>query len=78
MWGDITARAAAELRRPEVEDHFARLIQRTSPKSYAQAAGETRVTRKFLENFSGDQVLARAGTQAQTLMRWEAAARRVD
>ena len=56
MWGDITARAAAELRRPEVEAHFARLIQRTSPKSFAQAAGETRVTRKFLENFSGDQV----------------------
>ena len=56
MWGDITARAAAELRRPEVEAHFAHLIQRTSPKSYAQAAGETRVTRKFLENFSGDQV----------------------
>jgi 1-pyrroline-5-carboxylate dehydrogenase len=36
MWGDVTARAAAELRRPEIEDHFARLIQRTSPKSYAQ------------------------------------------
>ena len=29
---------------------------RTSPKSYAQASGEVRVTRKFLENFSGDQV----------------------
>ncbi|PSC71715.1 aldehyde dehydrogenase [Micractinium conductrix] len=56
MWGDITAKAAAEMRRPEVEDHFARLIMRTSPKSYAQASGEVRVTRKFLENFSGDQV----------------------
>lgn len=56
MWGDITARAAAELRRPEIEEHFARLIQRACPKSYAQAAGEVRVTRKFLENFSGDQV----------------------
>lgn len=56
MWGDITAQAAAEMRRPEVEEHFARLIQRTSPKSHAQARGEVRVTRKFLENFSGDQV----------------------
>eukprot|EP00887_Chlorella_sp_A99_P007282 scaffold2.g7282.t1 len=56
LYGDVSARAAAELRRPEVADHFARLIQRVVPKSHAQAMGEVRVTRLFLENFSGDQV----------------------
>lgn len=40
----------------QVEAHFARLIQRVMPKSYAQAVGEVRVTRTFLENFGGDQV----------------------
>lgn len=40
----------------QVEDFFARLVQRTSPKSYAQAVGEVTVTRKFFENFCGDQV----------------------
>lgn len=40
----------------QVEDFFARLIQRVSPKSYPQALGEVIVTQKFLENFSGDQV----------------------
>lgn len=39
----------------QVEAHFARLIQRVMPKSFAQAVGEVRVTRIFLENFSGDQ-----------------------
>ncbi|GIL70881.1 hypothetical protein Vretifemale_1557 [Volvox reticuliferus] len=41
-----------------------RLIQRVAPKSIAQALGEVRVTRKFFENFSGDQVrfLARGFT----------------
>jgi 1-pyrroline-5-carboxylate dehydrogenase len=41
---------------PKVADFFARLIQRVAPKSYQQAAGEVFVTRKFLENFCGDQV----------------------
>ena len=36
LYGDISAKAAAELRKPEVADHFARLIQRVAPKSYAQ------------------------------------------
>lgn len=40
----------------QVETFFARLIQRVSPKSFAQALGEVTVTQKFLENFSGDQV----------------------
>ena len=41
----------------QVSDFFTRLIQRVVPKSYQQAFGEVYVTRKFLENFSGDQVL---------------------
>lgn len=39
---------------PEVEEFFTRLIMRVAPKSYAQANGEVVVTRRFLENFSGD------------------------
>ncbi|KAJ0402208.1 hypothetical protein P43SY_008072 [Pythium insidiosum] len=56
MYGDVSNRAGTMLRDPAVADYFARLIQRVSPKSYAQAATEVRVTQKFLENFSGDQV----------------------
>lgn len=55
-YGLVSAKAAAAMREPEVEAFFARLIQRVAPKSYAQALGEVTVTRRFLENFSGDQV----------------------
>eukprot|EP00286_Rhodomonas_abbreviata_P013023 CAMPEP_0181336676 /NCGR_PEP_ID=MMETSP1101-20121128/27558_1 /TAXON_ID=46948 /ORGANISM="Rhodomonas abbreviata, Strain Caron Lab Isolate" /LENGTH=605 /DNA_ID=CAMNT_0023447011 /DNA_START=105 /DNA_END=1922 /DNA_ORIENTATION=+ len=55
-YGQISAKAAQMMADPAVEHFFARLIQRVSPKSYAQAKGEVVVTRKFLENFSGDQV----------------------
>ena len=55
-YGDISFNAAAMLALPEVEHFFARLIQRVCPKSYGQAQGEVVVTRKFLENFSGDNV----------------------
>lgn len=41
---------------PEVEDFFTRLIMRVAPKSYAQANGEVVVTRRFLENFSGESL----------------------
>lgn len=56
MYGDITFRAAEQLRKPEVVDFFASLIQRVSPKSYQQAAAEVNITRQFLDNFGGDQV----------------------
>eukprot|EP01018_Ginkgo_biloba_P014859 Gb_20362 [translate_table: standard] len=56
LYGDVSARAATALGQPEVSHFFAKLIQRVSPKSYAQALGEVSVTQKFLENFSGDQV----------------------
>lgn len=55
LYGAVTARAAEELRKPEVERFFSRLVQRTSPKSDAQARAEVVVTRRFLENFGGDQ-----------------------
>ncbi|XP_054806746.1 delta-1-pyrroline-5-carboxylate dehydrogenase 12A1, mitochondrial isoform X2 [Prosopis cineraria] len=56
LFGEISAKAAHLLSLPKVSDFFTRLIQRVSPKSYAQAHAEVYVTQKFLENFSGDQV----------------------
>lgn len=56
-YGSATAKAAALMAVPEVEDFFTRLIMRVAPKSYAQANGEVVVTRRFLENFSGESVL---------------------
>lgn len=56
LYGDVSAKLAAELRKDSVNDHFVRLIQRVAPKSYAQAKGEVDISRTFLENFSGDQV----------------------
>lgn len=56
MYGDITFKAAEQLRKPEVLDFFASLIQRVSPKSYQQAVAEVTITRQFLDNFGGDQV----------------------
>lgn len=40
----------------QVVDFFANLVKRVSPKSYTQALAEVTVTRRFLENFSGDSV----------------------
>jgi hypothetical protein len=61
MYGAVSAKVAEEMRKPDVSDFFAKLIQRTSPKSYAQAMGEHVVTRRFFENFSGDQVRRSTG-----------------
>ncbi|CAI7884628.1 unnamed protein product [Closterium sp. NIES-54] len=60
LYGSVSAAAANALKKPEVSDFFARLIQRVSPKSLFQARAEVSVTQKFLENFSGDQVGGRA------------------
>jgi 1-pyrroline-5-carboxylate dehydrogenase len=35
-YGNISARAAAKMREPEVMEFFTRLIQRVAPKSHAQ------------------------------------------
>lgn len=56
MIGEACAKAAEEMRKPEVQYFFAKLIQRLTPKSWKQANGEPTVTRKFLENYSCDQV----------------------
>ncbi|KAL2622513.1 hypothetical protein R1flu_002718 [Riccia fluitans] len=56
LYGDVSAKVAHALKQPKLADFFAKLIQRVSPKSYAQAEGEVTVTQKFFENFSGDQV----------------------
>lgn len=55
-YGAVTARAAAALAQPDTHAFFARLVQRTSPKSTPQAEAEVTVTRRFLENFAGDAV----------------------
>ena len=79
MYGAVTARAAAEMAKPEVEQFFAKLVQRTSPKSLPQATAEVVVTRRFMENFGGDQPrFTAAGTvvpgdhagQASNAHRW--------
>ena len=40
----------------QVEDFFTHLLQRVVPKHDTQARAEVTVTRRFLENFSADQV----------------------
>jgi 1-pyrroline-5-carboxylate dehydrogenase len=64
MYGRITFKMATELAKPEVQNFFARVIQRVCPKSYPQAIGEVKIVHIFLQNFSGDQVrfLARGFT----------------
>jgi 1-pyrroline-5-carboxylate dehydrogenase len=54
MYGDIFFKIAAELRKKEVEQFFVRLVQRVMPKSDVQSLGEVVVTRRFFENFAGD------------------------
>lgn len=65
MLGRVSAAAGAALSSPPVAAYFARLVQRTSPKSYAQAESEVAVTAAFLVNYGGDNVraLARGFTQ---------------
>ena len=56
MLGEVMARGAQELGKPEVNEYFARLIQRLVPKSWAQCIGEPTITRKWMESYSCDQV----------------------
>ena len=55
-YGDVCRRVTEALHSEEIFNHFVKLIQRTFPKSDAQAIGELRVTRAFFENFCGDNV----------------------
>jgi len=56
MLGEVMARGAQELGKPEVNEYFAKLIQRLVPKSWAQSVGEPTITRKWMESYSCDQV----------------------
>lgn len=56
MYADVTFRTAVELSKPDVEDHFIRLVQKVMPKSYTQAYNEINVSRIFLKSFGGDSV----------------------
>lgn len=56
LYGNVCSRVAEALCDPVVESYFADLIVRVAPKSRAQALGEIHVTRKFFENFCGDNV----------------------
>lgn len=56
MLGDVCTNAARELAKPEVTQFFVRLIQRLTPKSTRQATGEPTIVRKWLEDFSCDNV----------------------
>ena len=56
MYGEITQKTAQSLDDSKIKNYFIELIQRVMPKSYQQAEAEVEVTKKFLYNFSGDQV----------------------
>jgi 1-pyrroline-5-carboxylate dehydrogenase len=56
MLGRVCVDAAEEMRKPEVAEFYAKLIQRITPKSWAQSLGEPTVTRKWLEDYGCDNV----------------------
>ena len=61
MLGDVMAKGARELAKPEVNAYFAELIRRVVPKSKAQCVGEPTITRKWMENYCCDQARAQRG-----------------
>ncbi|CAE7372781.1 ALDH12A1 [Symbiodinium natans] len=63
MLGEVCGAAAREMFKPEVTDYFIRLIQRVAPKSYAQAGGEIKAVRTWLQDFSGNNVRMLAESQ---------------
>eukprot|EP00931_Biecheleriopsis_adriatica_P017333 TRINITY_DN12467_c0_g1_i2.p1 TRINITY_DN12467_c0_g1~~TRINITY_DN12467_c0_g1_i2.p1 ORF type:complete len:551 (-),score=109.82 TRINITY_DN12467_c0_g1_i2:86-1738(-) len=63
MLGEVCAGAAREMHKPEVADFFTRLIQRVAPKSYAQAGGEIKAVRTWLQDYSGNNVRMLAESQ---------------
>jgi len=56
MLGAVCQKTAEVLHDPEVFQYFVSLIQKSVPKSNAQASACVKVTRAFFENFSGDNV----------------------
>jgi len=55
-FGEISRKAGEALSDPIISEFFIQTIQKTVPKSHAQAAGEVKVTADFLKNFGGDNV----------------------
>lgn len=56
LYGQVCMKVAMNLHNAEIFEYFVQLIQKTAPKSRAQATGELTVVRTFFENFCGDQV----------------------
>ena len=56
MLGEVCANAAREMAKPEVMEFYGKLIQRLTPKSWPQSVGEPQVVKKWLENYSCDNV----------------------
>jgi len=56
LYGEISAKMAHELKRPDVESYLSDLIMKVIPKNKEQAIGEIKVCQKFFENFSGDSI----------------------
>lgn len=56
MLGDVCFKTAHSLHKSDVEERIVNEIVSVTGKTTDQAYGELVVTRKFLENFSGDQV----------------------
>ena len=62
--GEVNGRASVELRKPEVHNFFAELLQRVVPKHDVQAMGEVTVVRKWLDGYAGDGVRRLANSAA--------------
>ncbi|KAL7449117.1 hypothetical protein ACHAWC_003019 [Mediolabrus comicus] len=56
QFGEISRLAGEALSDPNIAEFFVQTIQKTVPKSHAQAMGEVKVTADFLKNFAGDNV----------------------
>eukprot|EP01016_Furgasonia_blochmanni_P044279 TRINITY_DN613_c0_g1_i13.p1 TRINITY_DN613_c0_g1~~TRINITY_DN613_c0_g1_i13.p1 ORF type:complete len:524 (+),score=89.22 TRINITY_DN613_c0_g1_i13:319-1890(+) len=56
LYGEVMFKSATMMFDDEVFEFFVKLIQRVVPKSTVQARAEVHVTRRFLQNFSGDAV----------------------
>mmetsp|Transcript_5784 Transcript_5784/g.12647 ORF Transcript_5784/g.12647 Transcript_5784/m.12647 type:complete len:579 (-) Transcript_5784:182-1918(-) len=56
QFGEISRKAGEALADPTIASFFATSIQKTVPKSHAQALGEVKVTASFLQNFGSDNV----------------------
>ncbi|EAR83878.1 delta-1-pyrroline-5-carboxylate dehydrogenase (macronuclear) [Tetrahymena thermophila SB210] len=54
LYGNVCGKIAEEMKKPEIESFLCKATQRVMPKSDVQIKGEIVVTRRFFENFAGD------------------------